>query len=275
MEYKVFRAPLTAPEKKLLREQQFKNFKSIGLVFGLMFFGILALAEKIPTDVLISLLTLIAIVVGSIVLMILFVFGPATLYRKDIELNSKTVIQGILENKIQEEVNSSGSAGNLGNHYYYFLMGENKVQVPWQQYYGFIIGESIEIHLGTNSKHVLGIERKSPQPEQDYSYRVTIEDLTLSEKSGMVGRTVFVSFIASGFIFGFGYTAYNTYPETWGFFIPTGLLAITITGFILYYIFNITSSIIIGKKEIVEGTLRGKEWRNQGESLLYFGLPKI
>jgi hypothetical protein len=263
MEHRIFLSPLTETEKDQLRKQRFKNTKMIGFGFVLMSLPILALAEHIPTDVIISLMVFLVITFVSIAGMLTFVFGPAPLFNKDLESNSKTVIQGVIENKIQEEVRSSGSGGNLGSHYYYFLVAGKKVKVTWLQYYAFRIGESIEIHIGTNSDWILGIERKSAALPQDYSYRVLIDKLTLSEKLGMAFRIIFMTIISSAFIFAFGYTAYNTYPENWGFFIPTGLLAITFAWLVLYFlIYKYTVAIIIGKKEIVEGTLRGKEWRS-------------
>jgi hypothetical protein len=262
MEHRIFLSPLTNTEKEQLKKQQFKNIKMLGFGFVFMCLPILALAKHIPTDVIISLLIFLIVVLGSIALMLTFAFGPAPLFRKDLESNSKTIIQGVIENKIQEEVRSSGSGGKLGSHYYYFLFGDRRVKVTWLQYYAFRIGESIEISVGTNSDWILGIERKSEPLPQDYSYRVLIEKLTLSEKLGMAFRIIFVTIISSAFIFTFGYTAYNTYPENWGFFIPSGLLAITIAWLVIYYlIYKYTAAIIIGKKEIVEGTLRGKEWQ--------------
>lgn len=261
MEHRVFLSPLTDSEKKELTKQQFKNTKMIGFGFAFMCLPILALAKHIPTDVIIGLLVFLVVVLGSLAGMLTFVFGAAPLFRKDLESNSKTIIQGVLENKVQEEVRSGGSGVRLGSHYYYFLLGDSKVKVTWLQYYAFRIGESIEIRIGTNSDWILGIERKSPILPQDYSYRVLIGDLKLSEKLGMAFRITFATIILSVFIFAFGYTAYNTYPENWGFFIPAGSLALAIAGLNLYYLFTYTKAIINGKKEIVEGTLRGKEWR--------------
>ena len=234
----------------------------IGFGFVFMCLPILALAKHIPTDVIIQLLVIFMVTFGSIALMLTFSFGQAPLFRKDIESNSKTVIQGVLENKIQEEVRSSQSGGKLGSHYYYFVLGDSKVKVTWLQYYAFRIGDSIEIHIATNTAWILGIERRSTELPQDYSYRVLIDKLTLSEKLGMAFRMVFATVISSAFIFVFGFTAYNTYPENWGFFIPSGLLAIAIAWLVLYFlIYKYTMAIVIGKKEIVEGTLRGKEWQ--------------
>ena len=194
--------------------------------------------------------------------MLTFAVGSAPSFKKDIDSSSKTIIEGVLENKIQEEVRSSSSGGKLGSHYYYFVLGGSKVKVSWLQYFAFRVGESIEIHIGTNSSWILSIERKSAELPQDYSYRVLIDKLTLSEKMGMAFKIIFVTVISSAFIFIFGYTAYNTYPENWGFFIPSGLLAIAIAWLVSYFlIYKYTIAILIGKKEIVEGTLRGKEWR--------------
>jgi hypothetical protein len=260
MAHRTFLSPLTNAEKQQLRKQQFKDVKGMTLVFGLMFFGVLALAPKIPTNILIFLLTLIAIVVVSIAFMILLIFGSSPLFKKDIDSNSKTVIQGVLENKLQEEVNASGSVGNLGNHYYYFLIGETKIRVSWRHYYAFSVGDSIEISVATHSNYVLGIDRKSPEPAPDYSYRVLIEVLTSTEKLGMIGKTIFGCFIGSAFVLTFGYISYRAFPDYWMIFIPTGLLGTGVVVLILGFLYKTTSTIIIGKKEVVEGTLRGKEW---------------
>jgi hypothetical protein len=263
MEHRIFLSPLTEAEKTQLRKQRFKNTKMIGFGFAFMCLPILALAKHIPNDVLISLVTILVITFSSIAGMLVFVFGDAPLFKKDLDSNRKTVIKGIIDDKIQEEVRSSGSAGQLGNDYYYFVIAGKKVKVSWLQYYAFRIGEHIEIHIGTNSDWILGIERKSAMLPLDYSYRVLIDTLTVSEKVGMAFRIVFVTVIASVFVFAFGYIAYNTYPENWGFSIPAGLLAIAITGLVLYFlIYKYTVAIILGKKEIVEGTLRGKEWKS-------------
>ncbi len=271
MEYRVFLSPLADSEKKALRKQQFQMARILG--FGLMFMclPLLALAKHIPAEVLISLLIFFVVVLGSMAGMLTFLFGPAPLFKKDLDSNRKTIIQGVLENKVQEEVRSSGSGGKLGSHYYYFLLGDSKVKVTWLQYYAFRVGESIEIHIGTNSNWILGIERKSAALEQDYSYRVLIDKLTLSEKLGMGFRIIFATVILSVFIFVLGFTAYNTYPENWGFFIPAGSLALAIAGLNLYYLYTYIKAIIIGKKEIVEGTLRGKEWRGSYYSFILGG----
>jgi hypothetical protein len=250
--------PLSSSDAIILNKEKKQYLYMLASILSVTGLVVLALSSLIPFQTSMIMLVIFWGVTIQIVFLI-FKFGKAKDQITDLKEGYKIVLSGHLQNKIQEECRSATTNSPLGNHYYFFKLGSEQIQVTWDLYYNFQEAEKIEIHMAPRSKKILLAKRLGAEPAKK-QISLFQDKMTNHEKIGLGFKLLFGLFIAAIFESIIGYLSYNFYPDYTFTSAIFGLMFIIIAGFSSYYIFMVMKTILKGKKEIISGSLEGKEW---------------